>query len=93
MKKLLLIALIISGISGVAHAQQNQQDLALELAKTSQPNPAPAAVEANQEPLTEGLTKKEIKGNQEDIRKQAESKELLRYWKFSDFFLGTNNKP
>lgn len=92
MKNLLLIGLIISSTSVVAQAQQNDHTLVQEFAKSGQKNQAPVSVEASLAPLNEGLTEKEIQKSQEQVRQQAENKELSKYWKFSNLFFEIEEK-
>lgn len=88
MRKLILIGLVITGISGAAQASDTETNPVKAIPESSQKKQAPGFIEEGQAPLAEGLTEKEIKKRQENIRQQAESKELSRYWKFSSIFFG-----
>lgn len=88
MKKLLLIGLAITGISGSLQVQAEQQNSAEQPVKSSPQTQPGTSIEKNQVPLNEGLTEKEIEKRQQEISQQAQSKESSRYWEFSKIFFG-----
>lgn len=93
MKKLLLIALAITGISGAAQVQAEEQGLAEQSVTINPKNQTDTPIEQNQAPLNDGLTEQEIEKRQQEISHKAQSKELSRYWEFSKVFFGNQKTP